>query len=84
MCWGKKKGGGGGLVKELVTDLGSTLPLLVAPGSPASGVSPMLVSQLLPSLMAHALAPEPRCSAMMLISSHFLPKNSAVERVMKE
>lgn len=66
------------------TDLGSTLPLRVAPGRPASGVNPMLVSQLLPPLIAHALAPEPRCSAMMLTSDGSLPRNSAVARVMKE
>lgn len=68
---------------ESKTNLGSTLPLLVAPGSPASGVRPMLVSQLLPPLMAHALAPEPRCSAIRLTSSGGLPRKSAAARVMK-
>ena len=64
-----------------LADLGSTLPLRVAPGSPARGVRPMLVSQLLPALMAQALAPEPRCRAIRLTSSR--PRKAATERVMK-
>ncbi len=76
---------GGGLGRGLgLTYLGSTLPLLVAPGKPASGVRPIDVSQLFPFLIAHALAPEPRWSAMMLVSLSGLPKNSATERVMNE
>lgn len=62
--------------------LGSTLPLRVAPGKPARGVKPIEVSQLFPFLIAHALAPEPRCKAIMVVSLSGLPKNSATERVM--
>lgn len=43
----------------------------------------MLVSQLLPFLMAQALAPDPRWRAMMFTSSGSFPRNSAAERVMK-
>ena len=46
---------------------GSTAPLLVPPGNPSSGVSPMLVSMLFPFRMAHTLAPLPKCATIMLI-----------------
>ncbi len=48
--------------------LGSRLPLLVAPGRPANGVNPMLLSSDLPLCTAHADAPLPRCSAIILVS----------------
>lgn len=65
-----------------LTHLGSTLPLRVAPGNPARGVKPIEVSQLFPFLMAHALAPLPRCSAMILRSLRSFPRNCATALVM--
>jgi hypothetical protein len=64
--------------------LGSTLPLLVAPGRPAKGVKPIDVSQLFPFFTAQALAPDPRCSIIKLVSLSFFPRNSATLRVMNE
>jgi hypothetical protein len=40
--------------------LGSTEPDLVAPGRPAKGVKPMVVSKDFPLTMEHAEAPLPR------------------------
>jgi hypothetical protein len=62
--------------------LGSTLPLLVAPGSPARGVRPILVSKDSPFFTAQAEAPLPRCSAIMLVWVGSFSRYLATERVM--
>jgi hypothetical protein len=64
--------------------LGSTLPLLVAPGKPAKGVKPIDVSQLFPFFTAQALAPDPRWRMIKLVSLSFFPTNSATLLVINE
>jgi len=45
---------------------GSIPPQRVAIGNPSVALKPIEVSMLLPSSMAHMLAPPPRCAAITL------------------
>ena len=51
--------------------------------TPASGVRPIVVSRTLPFLMAAREEPLPRWQVMIVVSSGFLPRNSAAARVTK-
>ena len=53
------------------------LPLRVPITKPSSGVRPILVSTLLPSLIAHTEQPLPKCALITLVCSRSLPNNFA-------